>query len=563
LLLAPRGRSSYGARVHGLLSDIGIATIAATAVGVAAHRLRQPIILAYLAAGALIGPVGLGWIEAGENIEVISEIGLVLLLFIIGLEMDLRQLVAAGRQLLVVGGGGFLLCLALGLGFFPLAGWAAPGPGEGRDVLYLAIACALSSTAIVVKLLYDKFETDTLAGRVTIGVLVIQDLFAILVLAFQPNFDRPALLPVIEALAKSVALTAGGFLVSRFLLRRVFAWIARSPEMVVATSIGWCALVAGVAGRVGLSQEMGALIAGVAISTFPYSIHVTAKTLPLRDFFLTLFFIALGMKISRPTLDLVWQVPLIVAFVWASRFATVYPLLARTGSGRRTAFIATLNLAQISEFSLVIVALGIEHRHVGDRLLETLIYAMAATSVLSSYAIQASHPLSAWWDRLLTACGRRADEVPGESGEGDGHTIVLLGYHRVARAVIERLGEHSPELLPRTLVVDFNPEALAQLRARGVGAVFGDLASLDTLHHARLHHAKVIVSTLPDMLLKGTTNLALVTALRELAPAAAIVAMADLPEQSAALLAAGASQVVLPSTLVGAEVVRLVGAIEV
>jgi len=540
--------------VHSLLHDIGIATIAATVVGVLAHRLRQPIILAYLAAGALIGPVGLGWVAAGENIEVISEIGLVLLLFIIGLEMDLRQLVASGRQLLVAGGGQFLICLALGLGFFPLVGWA----GAGRDGLYLAIACALSSTAIVVKLLYDKFETDTLAGRVTIGVLVMQDLFAILVLAFQPNFDHPALLPVVEALAKSVALTAGGFLVSRYLLRRVFTWIARSPEMVVATSIGWCALVAGVAGRIGLSQEMGALVAGVAISTFPYSIHVTAKTLPLRDFFLTLFFIALGMKISRPTIDLLWQVPLIVGFVWVSRFITVYPLLKLTGSGRRTAFIASLNLAQISEFSLVIVALGVDtHQHVGAQLLETLIYAMAATSVLSSYAIQASHRLFGVWDRLLSTLGRRADRPDAEADGTEGHTIVLLGYHRVARAVIDRLAEHSPELLARTLVVDFNPEALAGLRARGLGGVFGDLASLDTLHHARLHHAKVIVSTLPDMLLKGTTNLALVKAVRALAPEAAIVAMADVPEQVAALTAAGATEVVLPSTLVGTEVVRL------
>ena len=548
--------------VHDLLRDIGIATIAATAVGVLAHRLRQPIILAYLAAGALIGPVGLGWVAAGENIEVISEIGLVLLLFIIGLEMDLRQLVASGRQLLVAGGGQFLLCLTLGLGFFPLVGWAAAG--AGRDVLYLAIACSLSSTAIVVKLLYDKFETDTLAGRVTIGVLVMQDLFAILVLAFQPNFDHPALLPVVQALATSVALTAGGFVVSRFLLQRVFSWIARSPEMVVATSIGWCALVAGIAGRIGLSQEMGALVAGVAISTFPYSIHVTAKTLPLRDFFLTLFFIALGMKISRPTVELLWQVPLIVGFVWASRFITVYPLLKLTGSGRRTAFIASLNLAQISEFSLVIVALGVDtHHHVGARLLETLIYAMAATSVLSSYAIQGSHRLFSMWDRLLTRLGRGADRGAAEADGAAAHTIVLLGYHRVARAVIDRLAEHSPELLPRTLVVDFNPEALATLRARGVGGVFGDLGSLDTLHHARLHHAKVIVSTLPDMLLKGTTNLALVKAVRALAPEAAIVAMADVPEQVAALTAAGASEVVLPSTLVGADIVRLLEAVEV
>lgn len=541
----------------GLLHDIGVATIAATALGVVAHRLRQPIILAYLAAGAAIGPLGLGWVHDPRSVEVISGIGLVLLLYIIGLEMDLRSLARAGRQLLVGGAGQFLLCVALGLGFFPLLGWDLSG--GSRDALYLAIACALSSTAIVVKLLYDKLETDTLAGRISIGVLVIQDLFAILVLAFQPQFDRPAVLPVLAALGKSAALTAGGFLVSRYLLQRVFTWIARSPEMVVATSIGWCALVAGVAATIGLSMEMGALVAGIAVSTFPYSLHVTAKTLPLRDFFLTLFFIALGLKVAAPTWALLWQVPAIVAFVWASRLVTLWPLLRATGAGRRTAVVASINLAQISEFSLVIVALGVStYQHVAPALLETLIWAMAATSVLSSYAIPRSAGLYRLIERVLAAFGRRAD---GGADDAGGHlecAIVILGHHRVGEAALKSIAERDPELLGRVVVIDYNPEVLARLRAQGVRAVFGDLASVDTLHHAHLEHARVIVSTVPDMLLKGTSNLALVRACRALAPHAAIIASADDARAAETLRAAGATAVLQPAALSGAEIARLV-----
>lgn len=544
--------------MSGLLHDIGIATIAATAVGVIAHRLKQPIILAYLVAGALIGPLGFEWVATRENIKIIAELGLVLLLFIIGLEMDLKQLVASGRPLLVAGFLQFPLCAALGWVVFAAAGFAS------RESLYLALACALSSTAIVVKLLYDKQETDTIAGRITIGVLIVQDLFAILVLAFQPNFAQPSLLPVVKALVGAGALLLGGFLVSRFVLSRVFGWIARSPEMVVATSIGWCALVAGVAGAMGLSQEMGALVAGASISAFPYSLHVTAKTLPLRDFFLTLFFISLGMQLKLPTADLAWSVPLIVAVVVSTRFLVVTPLLLVTGGGWRTGFISALNLAQVSEFSLVIVALGVSpHGHVGEGLLQMMIYAMAVTSVLSSYAVQANHGLYRLFERCLRGFGllRRVGDDPAV--ELVHHHIVVLGYHRIAPAVIARLAETSPELLATVRVVDYNPEVIKQLKARGIDAVFGDLASLDTLHHAHLEHARVVISTIPDSLLKSTTNAALVRAVRTLAPTAQIIVPAETPEQEPALRAAGADQVVLPSSLVGHELVRLIEQVEV
>jgi Kef-type K+ transport system membrane component KefB len=544
--------------MSGLLHDIGVAAIAATAVGVVAHRLKQPIILAYLVAGALIGPLGFEWVATRENIEIIAELGLVLLLFIIGLEMDLKQLAASGRQLLITGFLQFPLCATLGWSAFVAMGFAS------REAVYLALACALSSTAIVVKLLYDKQETDTNAGRLTIGVLIVQDLFAILVLAFQPNFDQPSLLPVVKALIGAGALLIGGFLISRFVLSRVFGWIARSPEMVVATSIGWCALGAGVADAMGLSQEMGALVAGASISAFPYSLHVTAKTLPLRDFFLTLFFISLGMQLKAPTETLAWSVPLIVAVVVGTRFLVVTPLLLLTGGGWRTGFISALNLAQVSEFSLVIVALGVSpYGHVSENLLQMLIYAMAVTSVLSSYAIQANHGLYQLFERLLRGCGLQRQTNSDPTAELVHHHIVVLGYHRIAPALIDRLAETSPELLATVRVVDYNPEVIKQLKARGIDAVFGDLASLDTLHHAHLEHARVVISTIPDSLLKNTSNAALAKAIRALAPTARIIVPAEIPENETVLRTAGADEVVLPAALAGHELARLIEQVEV
>jgi Kef-type K+ transport system membrane component KefB len=390
-------------------------------------------------------------------------------------------------------------------------------------------------------------------------VLVLQDVFAILVLAFQPNFDDPQVLPVAKALGAAAMLLAGGFLLSRFVLARVFAWIATSPEMVVAVSIAWCALVAGTAAAIGLSREMGALIAGLSISAYPYSVHVTAKTLPLRDFFLTLFFISLGMTIEQPTAQLAWLVPAVVAFVWLSRFLTVYPLLMWTGAGRRTAFLTSLNLAQISEFSLVIAMLGLAYGHVGRDLVSGLVYAMAATSVISSYAIQGSHRLFLLFDRSLAAFGLGGgDQARGEAPDDVGrHDIVILGYHRVARSLVAHLAAQQPQLLPRLLVVDFNPEVLKELEAIGVEALFGDIASLGTLEHAHVAHARVILLTIPDMLLKGTSNLAMVRLCRSLAPGAEIIATADVAEQCERLKVAGVTDVLLPYSMIGEQVAAL------
>lgn len=539
--------------MHELLPDLAVTIIAATLVGVITQRLGQPIILGYLLTGAIIGPeIGSPLVTDPENIEIISEIGLVLLLFVIGLEMNPRHLLASGRQLLMAGIGQFLLCVLLGLGVFSLAGYALGG--GSLDAFYLALLCALSSTAIVVKALYDKNELDTLPGRMTVGILIFQDLWAILILSLQPSFLDPRLPLVGLAILKSAGLLGVSLLFSRYVLKPVYAWNTRSPEMVVAISIGWCAALAGLAGWMGLSLEMGALLAGLAISSFPYSIHVTSELLPLRDFFLTLYFISLGMKIPVPQLAFAGPVALIVIVILVSRFATVMPLLLVSGSGRRTAFITSLNLAQVSEFSLVIAALGVGHGHIPRDILSLGLYAMAVTSILSSYLIKYSHPIY-----VRTVGHGRAEErqrdLPGGGGAREGaRPIVLLGIHRGARVLIDTLARRDPALLQQVQVVDFSLEVLRPLESLGIRTVFGDIGRLDTLRHAGLEQARIILSTIPDTLLRGTDNLKIVRACRTLAPHATLVATAESTAQADALKAAGANEIILPYSLAGEHV---------
>ena len=410
----------------------------------------------------------------------------------------------------------------------------------------------MSSTAIVVKILYDKFEADTIAGRITLGILIIQDIWAIMILTLQPNFSNPDIISVVIAIVKATLLLVAGFLISKYILRYMFESVLGSPEMVVLISIGWCSLVASGAGVLGLSKEMGALVAGISISSFPYSIHVTAKTLPLRDFFLTLFFISLGMKMVVPDPAMVLMGVVIVLFIIVSRFATLVPLLRMTGTGRRASFITSLNLAQVSEFSLVIAALGVGYHHITEDLVSMLIFSMALSSILSSYAIKYNHEIHAAWERMSRRIGlTTAAEKNDETNDEEMYSIVFLGFHRAARALVDRIKEHNIAMLSKILVIDFNTETLNEVRKLGMGGIFGDINSLDTLHHAHVDGAKMILSTIPDYLLKGTTNAKIVRSVRALAPSAYIVATADTTAQAEQMKTLGANEIVFPYEMVG------------
>src|SRR5262245_4262036 len=261
--------------MHELIRDLTLAILMAWLLGVSAHLLRQPLILAYLVAGFVLGPSGLGWIKSQESIQIISELGLIFMLFMIGLEIDLKKIISAGKVIIVTATAQILGCCVLGVLLFWALGMALSG--GHWDALYLGAAAALSSTVIIVKVLYDKRELDTLPGRITLGVLVLQDLFAILFLAVQPSLNDLHLSVVVISIARVGVLVAAALLISRFALPFIFHRIARLPELVVVGAIAWCFFVSELAVVLELSREMGALVAGVSLSTFPYALDVTAK----------------------------------------------------------------------------------------------------------------------------------------------------------------------------------------------------------------------------------------------------------------------------------------------
>ncbi len=526
-----------------LLSSVGISISVAAALAFVGNWIRQPLLLAYLLAGVLIGPrIGFGLISDQASIETVSEIGLILLLFIIGLELDLKKLLSAGKPVLVTGVLQFPLCVALGLAFFMPFGFRMSGGDFG--LLYLAVCLAISSTMIVVKLLYDKFELDTLPGRITLGVLIFQDVWAIVVLGIQPNLLNPQFGKLLGSLASGVLLVAVTLVISKTVLPRLFRSVAKLPELVLIGSLAWCFIVCAAANAVGLSREMGALIAGVAISTFPYNLDVVAKVVSIRDFFVTLFFVALGMQIPMPTPALIGMALLASAFLIASRFVVVFPILRALRQGHRASLLPAINLAQMSEFAMVIAAIGLGYQHIDQRTVSLLIFVFAITSVTSTYLIGSSHPLqervAAWLRKAGIKDlddGRRTDT---EESALAGKDVVLLGFFTEASALVHEYEMAKHPLLDRLLVIDFNPDVHAELTRRGIACKYGDVASMQTLHHAEVHDAKLVVSTIPDTILKGTSNLRLLQQARRLCPHASVVVTASRAASALELYDAGA-----------------------
>jgi Kef-type K+ transport system membrane component KefB len=531
--------------MHHLLRDISVCIGTAWLLGVLAQLIRQPAILAYLVGGFVIGPSVLRWVTDAESIATISELGLIFLLFMIGLEIDLKKIISAGRSITVTAASQIVGGTLLGVLVFRLIG--LPLGKDGWDALYLAIAAAMSSTVVIVKILYDKRELDTLPGRITLGILVLQDLFAILFLAIQPNLDRLEATVLLLSLGRVLALVAIALLASRYLLPTIFRRVARLPELVLVGAIAWCFLVGELAERLHLSREMGALVAGVTLATFPYALDVTAKVTGLRDFFVTLFFVGLGMKIPVPTTSLVAAGAAYSVFVVASRLLSTAIPLHRMKQGLRTSLLPAINLCQISEFSLVVLELGVKSKHIQEGTAGLASLAFVLLAVGSTFAMTRSDGIVRWTIPFLKRRGvedldtlKRSELDQAAHGHGHGSKILLLGFFRTASSLLAELERHAPDLLPQVGVVDFNPEVHAELRRRGVRVIYGDISQRDTLVHAGLESAEVLVCTIPDSLIKGITNEKLVRQLRELNPKARIIAPAEELRSVKALYAAGA-----------------------
>jgi voltage-gated potassium channel Kch len=343
------------------------------------------------------------------------------------------------------------------------------------------------------------------------------------------------------------------------LLPHIFRWVAKVPEVVLMAAIGWCfavvfigaalddlAAVAGIADlHLSVSAGMGALIAGATLASLPYATEIVTKVGVVKDFFVTLFFVGLGLSIPAPDGVGVVVVAVIIALVAiVARQIVFFPVLYWTGTDQRNAEVTSIRLAQISEFGLVIAFLGVQFGHISRELSGTIVFAFVLTALVTAPLYHSAYRIHAFLMPYLKALGFR--EPPALAAHADKEwRLALLGFHRTASSLLQNIARDDPELAHETLVVDFNVALHNRNREVGAHVEYGDLSNADTLRHAGIDRAKIVVATVPDDLLRGIDNRRLVEMVRRLNPQAVIIANAINYDDCAAIYAAGADYVYL------------------
>ena len=560
LALTAPAAASEGA-LPPLVHDIGVALFVSGLLAIIFSRIKFPAIAGYILAGIVAGPLALGLVTDAANIDTIAELGFVLLLFVIGLEIDITKILKSGRTILLTGALQYPLIILFGFLVATICGAIGFGAlvGNSLAALYVGMVIGCSSTLLVVKLFQEAFELDTVPGRVALGLLVIEDVWAIVVIVIQPNLNHPEVLPILASFAGIAILGGIAFLCARTLIPIGFRWIAKVPEIILVGAIAWCFAVVFLGASFDYSTEqifgwhthfnvgsgMGALIAGATIASLPYSTEIITKVSVVKDFFVTLFFVGLGLSIPAPSGFGVLILALVIAAAAiAARQVVVFPLLYFTGLDQRNAEVTAVHIAQISEFSLVIAFLGADLGHITPDLKSAIIFGFVLTALATTPLYHAAYRIHAALAPTLRRIGFKDPPEAAEVAEEEWR-LALLGFHRVASSLLHDIARDDPPLVAKTLVVDFSVTLHERIRQAGAHVEYGDLSNPDTLHHAGVGNARVVVSTVPDDLMRGTDNRRLVAAVRKINPKAIIIANAVTLAEVEAIYAAGADYVFL------------------
>jgi Kef-type K+ transport system membrane component KefB len=562
VLLSPAAWAA-GGEMPSLVKDIGISLLTAGALGVIFTRLKIPSIAAFLLAGIVIGPIGLKQVTDPENIDTIAQLGFILLLFLIGLEIDFKKILGSGKAIILsgllqypltilFGAGAVKLMLLLGIGGTLLS-------GSPQAPLYIGVIIAGSSTLLVVKLFQENFELDTEPGRLALGMLIFQDIWVIVAIIIQPTIENPELTMIGMSFLGILLLSLFTVIVALSFIGRAFTWIAKTPEMTLLGALAWCFIVVFVGVNLDLILEstygrnfhmsvgpgMAALIAGASIANLPSSTEIITKVATVKDFFITLFFVALGVSIPAPeSMDVVILAVLFAVLAIVARQFVFFPLFYLSGVDQRNAEVTSIRLAQISEFGLVIAFLGVQFGHLSPGLTSSVIFAFVITALATPLLYGKAYECHGWIRPILEKLGFKAPpELTVEAGRQ--YKLALLGFHRDASSLLYNLGESDPELVRNTLVIDFNVALHGRIAKTGADVKYGDLSNSETLHHLGLSGAKVIICTIPDDLLRGIDNRSLVHVAREISPNAVIIANAINIDEIPKVYAAGADYVYL------------------
>ena len=525
-----------------IFTELAIILSITTFITIIARLLSQPLIVGYVLSGILIGPFALNLIGNTEYLHLFSQIGIAILLFIVGLNLNPEAIRENGKTSLITGLGQIIITTICGYLILSLIGW------DKVSAIYGAVAMTFSSTIIVLKQLSDRGDMGKLYGKLSIGFLLIQDIVAALLLAFVPllgiylsggdSFTKVFSLLAVKGILSAFLL----YLIAKNILPKLSDYLAKSQELLFLFSITWGLLLAGLFYKIGFSIEIGALIAGITLSASNYATEISSKMKPLRDFFVVIFFLLLGSQISFSNIGNILPITIILSiFVLIGNPIIVFIIMNLLKYKRRVSYMCGLATAQISEFSLILLALGLNYSHINKEVVSIITLVAVITIAISSYMmIYADYIYNKiqWllqWLEILELDNK--EKIESENI----HNAVIFGYGRVGYEFVRTIRDKGLSYI----VVDYNPDTVKNMRGKGVNFIYGDAEDVELLEEIGIHKSNIILSTIPDF----NININIVKEYRRKNKDDHIIVFGQSIREAEELYIAGASYVIIPHYL--------------
>ncbi|HZJ34683.1 MAG TPA: cation:proton antiporter [Candidatus Angelobacter sp.] len=533
--------------IENILIEIAVIVGVGLLLSGVASLLKQPLIIGYIAAGIILGPSFLNIVKSTDAIASFAQLGIVVLLFTVGLSLSPKVFRKVGKASLITGIGQILLTSSLGFIISSSLGYSL------INSMYIAVALTFSSTIIVMKTLSDKGDGETLYGRISVGLLLVQDVVVMLILAIISSFSSGTAGSSLSLLDLGMITAIIVLLIplSIYVLPTIMKRVAKSQEYLLLFSLGWCLLLAVIFHELKFSMEIGALLAGVALSMSSYRHEIISKLRPLRDFFIFLFFIYLGSQMVLSNLGNS-IVPIIVlsAFIIIGKPVIVYVVMGLLGYTKKNSLLTGLALAQISEFSLILIALGVKLGQLSPEILSLVTIVGLISIAGSSYLMMHSEIIFSRLSRFLPNIGNKQNANIIKSANHNHNEIVIFGYDKVGFSLLNSF----KKMGKKYLIIDYNPEVIKYLEAMKINCAYGDAENDDLLYDLCLSKKKMVISTIPVY----ETNSLILRNIREYSDQTIVILVSNSIEDSLKLYDQGANYVIIPRFLGGEHASKLI-----
>jgi Kef-type K+ transport system membrane component KefB/Trk K+ transport system NAD-binding subunit len=525
--------------------QFGLVVLVVLGVSIIMRLLNQPLIIGYILSGVLVGPIFFNLIHEIETLKVLSEIGVAFLLFVVGLHLSPKVIKEVGKISLVTGIGQIVFTAVVGYFIGILLGFSK------LTSLFVAIALTFSSTIIIMRILSDKDALEKLYGKVSIGFLLVQDIFHILILIVVSSLTKGSGAGdiIFYTILKGILLIGILIPISIYIVPRIGDFFAKSQEFLFIFSIAWGFGISLLFVYAGYLIEIGALIAGIMLSFSPYSFEISSKLKPLKDFFLISFFIILGSQIIFNNFsNIIFPAIVFTLLIVLGSPLIMMVLMGLFGYSKKSGFMCGLTIAQIGEFSLIFAALGVKLGYINNEIMSLLILVCLLTIFSCTYLIRYSDFIFNKLSKFLTIFEKK--KIKEKEIHKRRYDYILLGYNRIGFSIIKSFSR----ITKNFLVIDYNPKVVKDLQKEGIHAIYGDVDDLDFLENLGLYNASVIVSTIPEK----ETNQLILELLKEHKSESIVLLTARQIDDALDLYKAGANYVILPHFLGGEYVSKLI-----